>query len=70
MAQQQHSREAITANRRAAIVRFRAKRAARCFEKKVRYVNRKKLSETRPRVRGQFCKAAPDAAAKSSVTEA
>ena len=70
MAQQQHSREAKTATRRAAIARFRAKRAARCFEKKVRYVNRKKLAETRPRVRGQFCKAVPEAAADSRTTMA
>jgi pseudo-response regulator 1 len=37
-----------------ALAKFRQKRKERCFDKKVRYVNRKKLAETRPRVRGQF----------------
>jgi pseudo-response regulator 1 len=37
-----------------ALAKFRQKRKGRCFDKKVRYVNRKKLAETRPRVRGQF----------------
>uniref|UniRef100_A0A0A9G4N0 PtpRR9 n=1 Tax=Arundo donax TaxID=35708 RepID=A0A0A9G4N0_ARUDO len=40
--------------RAAALAKFRQKRKGRCFDKKVRYVNRKKLAETRPRVRGQF----------------
>ncbi|XP_008677198.1 two-component response regulator-like PRR1 isoform X1 [Zea mays] len=40
--------------RAAALAKFRLKRKERCFDKKVRYVNRKKLAETRPRVRGQF----------------
>ncbi|CAN6252362.1 unnamed protein product [Urochloa humidicola] len=40
--------------RAAALAKFRQKRKERCFDKKVRYVNRKKLAETRPRVRGQF----------------
>jgi CheY-like chemotaxis protein len=69
-AQQQHSREAAAANRRAAIARFRAKRTARCFGKRVRYVNRKRLAERRPRVRGQFCKAPLDAVEEGSFTEA
>ncbi|MCE3217207.1 hypothetical protein HAX54_011058 [Datura stramonium] len=40
--------------RAAALTKFRQKRKERCFEKKVRYHNRKKLAEQRPRVRGQF----------------
>lgn len=52
------SRAAIaTANRRSAILRFRQKREQRSFDKKVRYVSRKRLAEARPRVRGQFVKA-------------
>lgn len=52
------TRAAITtANRRSAILRFRQKREQRSFDKKVRYVSRKRLAEARPRVRGQFVKA-------------
>ncbi|KAI3987714.1 hypothetical protein MKX01_028448 [Papaver californicum] len=40
--------------REAALIKFRQKRKDRCFDKKVRYINRKKLAERRPRVRGQF----------------
>ncbi|XP_061953010.1 two-component response regulator-like APRR1 [Populus nigra] len=40
--------------REAALIKFRQKRKERCFDKKIRYVNRKKLAERRPRVRGQF----------------
>lgn len=40
--------------REAALKKFRQKRKDRCFNKKIRYVNRKKLAEGRPRVRGQF----------------
>ncbi|CAH1428339.1 unnamed protein product [Lactuca virosa] len=40
--------------REAALVKFRQKRKERCYDKKIRYVNRKKLAERRPRVRGQF----------------
>ncbi|KAF5957657.1 hypothetical protein HYC85_004882 [Camellia sinensis] len=40
--------------REAALMKFRQKRKERCFDKKVRYVNRKRLAERRPRVRGQF----------------
>ncbi|KAJ3673582.1 hypothetical protein LUZ60_005574 [Juncus effusus] len=43
-----------TERRAAALVKFRRKRKERCFDKKIRYINRKKLAETRPRVRGQF----------------
>ncbi|KAL7095737.1 hypothetical protein ACP275_10G042600 [Erythranthe tilingii] len=44
------------AQRAAALIKFRLKRKERCFKKKVRYQNRKKLAEQRPRVRGQFVK--------------
>nr|AQR58514.1 TOC1-like protein [Bambusa tulda] len=47
--------------RAASLAKFRQKRKERCFDKKVRYVNRKKLAETRPRVRGQFVRQAGNA---------
>lgn len=40
--------------RSVALMKFRQKRKERCFDKKIRYVNRKKLAERRPRMRGQF----------------
>lgn len=40
--------------REAALMKFRQKRKERCYDKKIRYVNRKQLAERRPRVRGQF----------------
>ncbi|KAL6973407.1 Tor complex Tor2 interacting protein 1 [Sarracenia purpurea var. burkii] len=40
--------------REAALRKFRQKRKDRCFDKKIRYVNRKRLAERRPRERGQF----------------
>lgn len=43
-----------TERRVAALIKFRQKRKDRCFDKKIRYINRKKLAEKRPRVRGQF----------------
>ncbi|XP_029116549.1 two-component response regulator-like PRR1 isoform X2 [Elaeis guineensis] len=43
-----------TERRAAALIKFRKKRKDRCFDKKIRYVNRKRLAEKRPRVRGQF----------------
>lgn len=42
------------AQREAALAKFRQKRKERCFMKRVRYQNRKRLAEMRPRVRGQF----------------
>ncbi|KAJ4978163.1 hypothetical protein NE237_008943 [Protea cynaroides] len=42
------------AQRVAVLTKFRQKRKERCFEKKVRYQNRKRLAEQRSRVRGQF----------------
>lgn len=44
-------------NRKAAIHRFREKRKARTFDKKVRYESRKRLADSRPRIKGQFVKA-------------
>ncbi|XP_020592522.1 two-component response regulator-like PRR95 [Phalaenopsis equestris] len=44
--------------REAALKKFRMKRKERCFEKKVRYLSRKKLAEQRPRVKGQFVRQA------------
>ncbi|KAF2316063.1 hypothetical protein GH714_040858 [Hevea brasiliensis] len=46
-------------HKRAALLKFRQKRKERCFDKKIRYVNRKKLAERRPRVRGQFVRQDP-----------
>ncbi|ESQ31800.1 hypothetical protein EUTSA_v10003924mg [Eutrema salsugineum] len=40
--------------REEALLKFRRKRKQRCFDKKIRYVNRKRLAERRPRVKGQF----------------
>ncbi|KAK9122881.1 hypothetical protein Sjap_012483 [Stephania japonica] len=44
--------------REAALNKFRLKRKERCFEKKVRYHNRKRLAEQRPRLKGQFVRQA------------
>lgn len=46
--------------REAALNKFRLKRKDRCFEKKIRYVSRKKLAEQRPRIRGQFVRRETD----------
>ncbi|XP_012835975.1 PREDICTED: two-component response regulator-like APRR7 isoform X1 [Erythranthe guttata] len=48
--------ECKLAPREAALNKFRQKRKERSFTKRVRYENRKKLAEQRPRVRGQFVK--------------
>ncbi|KAL2539471.1 Two-component response regulator-like APRR1 [Abeliophyllum distichum] len=40
--------------REAALMKFKQKRKERCFDKRIRYVNRKQLAERRPRVKGQF----------------
>ena len=42
--------------RQAAVAKYLLKRKNRCFQKKVRYESRKKLADSRPRVRGQFVK--------------
>ncbi|KAI5330121.1 hypothetical protein L3X38_029518 [Prunus dulcis] len=44
--------------REAALIKFRKKRMELCFDKKIRYVNRKRLAERRPRVQGQFVRKA------------
>eukprot|EP00897_Mesotaenium_endlicherianum_P005646 jgi/Mesen1/5109/ME000254S04135 len=44
----------LAERREAALNKFRQKRKDRCFEKKIRYVSRKRLAEQRPRNRGQF----------------
>lgn len=46
--------------REAALKKYRRKRIDRCFEKKIRYVSRKKLAEQRPRIRGQFVRRSND----------
>ncbi|KAL2634915.1 hypothetical protein R1flu_006394 [Riccia fluitans] len=46
--------------REAALNKFRQKRKDRCFEKKIRYVSRKRLAEQRPRNRGQFVRRTSD----------
>mmetsp|Transcript_11899 Transcript_11899/g.24245 ORF Transcript_11899/g.24245 Transcript_11899/m.24245 type:complete len:173 (-) Transcript_11899:2125-2643(-) len=43
-------------SRSRALQRYRDKRAARSFEKKIRYQSRKCLAESRPRVGGRFVK--------------
>lgn len=67
MAPGEGGRECATANRKAAIVKFREKRKARNFEKKVRYESRRRLAEARPRVRGQFVRADVAAAHADSL---
>ncbi|XP_010443957.1 PREDICTED: two-component response regulator-like APRR1 [Camelina sativa] len=53
-----HSSNEVRVNkldrREEALLKFRRKRNQRCFDKKIRYVNRKRLAERRPRVKGQF----------------
>lgn len=43
-------------NREAKVLKYREKRKARKFEKKIRYASRKAYAETRPRVRGRFAR--------------
>uniref|UniRef100_A0A7S1T940 CCT domain-containing protein n=1 Tax=Compsopogon caeruleus TaxID=31354 RepID=A0A7S1T940_9RHOD len=50
------TREEANRARAEAIKRFRLKRAARCFKKKIRYECRKKIAASRPRVGGRFAK--------------
>lgn len=52
--QNQNQNQNRSAQRVAALTKFRQKRKERCFERKVRYQSRKRLAEQRPRVRGQF----------------
>ncbi|BDA41197.1 probable two-component response regulator-like PRR37 [Coccomyxa sp. Obi] len=51
------------ANRKAALEKLREKKKLRNFQKKVRYESRRRLAESRPRVRGQFVKASATAEA-------
>lgn len=43
-----------TMNREAKVLRYREKRKARKFGKKIRYASRKAYAEARPRVKGRF----------------
>ncbi|XVE56732.1 hypothetical protein DITRI_Ditri04bG0034600 [Diplodiscus trichospermus] len=43
-------------NREEKVLRYREKRKARKFEKKIRYASRKAYAETRPRVKGRFAR--------------
>lgn len=43
-----------TINREEKVLKYREKRKARKFEKKIRYASRKAYAETRPRVKGRF----------------
>lgn len=52
----ERSSEERLRDRRAALQRFRNKRANRSFAKKVRYECRKQLADSRPRVKGRFVK--------------
>lgn len=42
-----------------ALARFREKKRRRQFQKRVRYMVRKRLAETRPRYKGRFSKPPP-----------
>lgn len=65
---EQLSRAAAASQHRAeAVARFLKKRKERCFDKKVRYASRQRLAETRPRIRGQFVKAADLAAYRAGT---
>lgn len=56
------------ANRKAALEKLREKKKLRNFDKKVRYESRRRLAESRPRIRGQFVKASVVAAAANAAT--
>lgn len=43
-------------NREEKVLRYREKRKARKFEKKIRYASRKASADIRPRVRGRFAR--------------
>jgi len=56
-------------HRQAAVARYLLKKKMRSFKKKVRYESRKRLAESRPRVRGQFVKQVPSAAPAAASDE-
>jgi hypothetical protein len=60
--------EAATERRQEAIRKFREKKKARTFKKKVRYESRKRLAEARPRIKGQFVR--PEVAAAAAAAAA
>lgn len=60
--------EAATERRAEAIRKFREKKKARTFKKKVRYESRKRLAEARPRIKGQFVR--PEVAAAAAAAAA
>uniref|UniRef100_A0A5B7A446 Putative B-box type zinc finger protein with CCT domain isoform 1 n=1 Tax=Davidia involucrata TaxID=16924 RepID=A0A5B7A446_DAVIN len=47
----------LSANRNSAVMRYKEKKAARKFEKRVRYASRKARADVRRRVKGRFVKA-------------
>lgn len=59
---------AASKRRAAAIQKFREKKKARNFKKKVRYESRKRLAEQRPRIKGQFVR--PEVAAAAAAAAA
>mmetsp|Transcript_20359 Transcript_20359/g.43103 ORF Transcript_20359/g.43103 Transcript_20359/m.43103 type:complete len:464 (-) Transcript_20359:366-1757(-) len=60
--------EAASERRAEAIRKFREKKKARTFKKKVRYESRKRLAEARPRIKGQFVR--PEVAAAAAAAAA
>ncbi|KAI0529007.1 hypothetical protein KFK09_001552 [Dendrobium nobile] len=54
------STNGLAERRAAALMKFKQKKKERCYDKKIRYINRKRLAEKRPRVRGQFVRQVND----------
>ncbi|XP_020674599.1 two-component response regulator-like PRR1 isoform X2 [Dendrobium catenatum] len=54
------STNGLAERRAAALKKFKQKKKERCYDKKIRYINRKRLAEKRPRVRGQFVRQVND----------
>ncbi|KAK8695013.1 hypothetical protein V6N13_072555 [Hibiscus sabdariffa] len=48
--------QSTSMNREEKVLRYREKRKARKFEKKIRYASRKAYAETRPRIKGRFAR--------------
>eukprot|EP00181_Compsopogon_caeruleus_P001462 CAMPEP_0184683538 /NCGR_PEP_ID=MMETSP0312-20130426/11705_1 /TAXON_ID=31354 /ORGANISM="Compsopogon coeruleus, Strain SAG 36.94" /LENGTH=130 /DNA_ID=CAMNT_0027135973 /DNA_START=196 /DNA_END=588 /DNA_ORIENTATION=- len=55
--------------RRLRVERYREKRRQRSFKKTIRYDIRKKLADTRPRIRGRFSKPAPPEETEALTSE-